>query len=70
MDYEIKSTLEECEPIAGIKIVKKVYTNVDTAYLTMIGNKLTSYEGVIALLALENEEKCNLLFACSKNFKK
>jgi alanyl-tRNA synthetase len=68
-DYEIEKVIENSDKINDITIVKSVYNNVDLKYLNLIGNKLTSFENVIALLALKKDETANLLFMCSKNLK-
>lgn len=68
-DYEIQKMIEQAEKINNISIVKAIYCNSDLKYANLIGTKLTSFENVIALLAVKNNETVNLLFMCSKNLK-
>ncbi len=68
-EYEIQKMIENSEKVNGISIVKTVYSNSDLKYVNLIGTKLTSFENVIALLAVKNSETVNLIFMCSKNLK-
>jgi alanyl-tRNA synthetase len=68
-DYEIKYMIENSEKVNNFNVVKTIYSNVDLKYANLIGNKLTSFDNVIALIAVKNGDTANLLFMCSKNIK-
>jgi alanyl-tRNA synthetase len=68
-DYEIKAMIENSEKINNFNVIKTIYSNVDLKYANLIGNKLTSFDNVIALIAMKNNDTANLLFMCSKNIK-
>lgn len=68
-DYEIKAMIESAEKVNNFNVVKTIYSNVDLKYANLIGNKLTSFDNVIALIAVKNNDTANLLFMCSKNIK-
>lgn len=68
-DYEIKDMLNSCDEFNDVKVIKLIYNNVDIKYLNLISSKLTSHPNVIALLGVKYDDKCNLMFSCSKNLK-
>ena len=58
INYEVKEMIEEAEKTGNMN------------YINKIANKITEIENNIGLFALINEDKLNLLFACSKNLEK
>ncbi|MGM9987960.1 MAG: DHHA1 domain-containing protein [Bacillaceae bacterium] len=68
-DYEVKEMLQTCEKINGITIIKDIYEQKDMKEITMLANKLTATDNVIVLFGLKAEDRCNLLFVCSRNLK-
>lgn len=66
-NYEIKDMLEESEKISSITVVRKIYSDNSLKYVNTIATKLTSFDSVIALLAVKDQDKVNLIFSCSKN---
>ena len=66
-DYEINDMLVEGEKISGITIVRKIYSNENLKYANTVATKLTAFNNVIALLAVKDQEKVNLIFSCSKD---
>ncbi|GAA0124531.1 DHHA1 domain-containing protein [Clostridium sp. CTA-19] len=67
--YEIKEMIGEAIKIGDISVVKKVYESENAKYVNKIASKLVEDENVVALLAVKNGERANLIFACSKNLK-
>ncbi len=65
--YEINDMIENSIKINGISIVKKIYDNENIKYILKIASKISDFDNVVALLGVKNEEKVNLIFACSKN---
>lgn len=68
-DYEVKDMLNSCEEINNIKIIKKIYKNEDIKYVNLISSKLTSFQNIITLFAVQGEGIAHLLFTCSKDLK-
>ena len=66
-NYEAKEMIEEAEKVNNMNIIIKTYENKNMNYINKIANKITEREDNIGLFALINEDKLNLLFACSKN---
>lgn len=70
INYEVKEMIEEAEKTGNMNIIIKTYENKNMNYINKIANKITEIENNIGLFALINEDKLNLLFACSKNLEK
>ncbi|SHJ76936.1 alanyl-tRNA synthetase [Clostridium cavendishii DSM 21758] len=68
-DYEIKTMVEEAEMAGEALIIKNVYENEDTKYISKIANKIVDENKAVVLFASINEDKVNLVFMCSKNLK-
>lgn len=69
-NYEAKEMIEEAEKVNNINIIVKTYENKNISYINKIANKITEREDNVGLFALINQDKLNLLFACSKNLEK
>ncbi len=69
-NYEIKEMIEEAEKNGSMNIIIKTYENKNMNYINKIANKITETENNIGLFALINNDRLNLLFACSKNLEK
>ena len=65
--YEINDIIENSIKLNDICIVKKIYDNKNIKYILKIASKLSDYNNIVALLGIKNEDKVNLIFACSKN---
>lgn len=66
-NYEIKEMIEKAEKNGSMNIIIKTYENKNMNYINKIANKITETENNIGLFALINNDRLNLLFACSKN---
>lgn len=66
-DYKVKEMIENSEKIGELSVIKFVYENENIKQITKIANKLVEKDSVVALLAIKNQDKANLLFASSKN---
>lgn len=69
-NYEVKEMIEEADNINNMNVIIKTYENKTMNYINKIANKITETENNIGLFALINNDKLNLLFACSKNLEK
>lgn len=66
-NYEVKEMIEGAEKIDDMNVIVKTYQNKSVNYMNKVANKIIENDDNIALFALINEDKLNLLFACSKN---
>ena len=69
-NYEVKEMIGRAEKINNMNVIVKVYENKTMNYMNKIANKIIEKENNIGLFALKNDDKLNLLFACSKNLEK
>lgn len=70
INYEVKEMIEDAEKINNMNIIIKTYENKSMNYMNKIANKITEIDNNVGLFALINDDKLNLLFACSKNLNK
>lgn len=63
--YQVKDLIDNAENIGNYKIVKQIFDG-DMKYVNTLTSKLVENENIIALMAIKNGEKANLLFCCSK----
>lgn len=68
-EYHIKDMIERGTKVNDITIIKEVFDDGDLKYVSKVATKLTEQDNIIALLAVTNGEKANLIFAGSKNIK-
>lgn len=66
--YQVKDLIDNAENIGNYKVVKQIFDG-DMKYVNTLTSKLVENENIIALMAIKNGEKANLLFCCSKNIK-
>ena len=69
-NYEINEMLEKAIKVGDILVVKKIFENEDVKYISKIANKITENKNTIALIAVENNERVNLVFSSSENLNK
>lgn len=69
-NYEVKEMIESAEKINNMNVIVKVYENKTMNYMNKIANKIIEKENNIGLFALKNDDRLNLLFACSKNLER
>ena len=67
--YEVKEMIDMGEKIKDITVIKKVYENEDVKYVNKVISKIVEQEKVIAIMAVKNGEKANVIFASSRDFK-
>lgn len=67
--YEVKEMIDKGEIIKDFSVVKKIYENEDMRYVNKVISKIVEKEKVIAIMAVKNDERANLIFASSKDFK-
>jgi len=65
-EYEAKDMILQAEKLGKISVVKKIYENSESEYVSKVGAKISEYDDSIALLASVNGNNVNLIFACSK----
>ena len=66
--YQVKDLIDNAENIGNYNVVKQIFDG-DMKYVNTLTSKLVENENIIALMAIKNGEKANLLFCCSKNIK-
>ena len=67
MKYEEKVLIEEGENIGKYIIIKKIFINKSTDYITRLANKITERDNIICLFAINLNEKANIILSSSKN---
>ena len=65
-DYKGKELIENSPKIGNISVIKEIYDNEDVKYISKIATKLSECDNVIALFAVKNGERANLIYSCSK----
>lgn len=68
-EYKSKELIANSYKVNDISIIKEIYENEDVKYISKIANRLTEMDKVIALIAIKNDDRVNLIFASSKNIK-
>ncbi len=53
--------------VNNVSIIKNIYTDKSMKYISKVASKITENDNFIALLAVINNDKVNLLYASSKN---
>lgn len=66
--YQVKDLIDNAENIGNYKVIKQIFDG-DMKYVNTLTSKLVENDNIIALMAVKNGEKANLLFCCSKNIK-
>ena len=66
--YQVKDLIDNAENISNYKVIKQIFDG-DMKYVNTLTSKLVENDNIIALMAVKNGEKANLLFSCSKNIK-
>ena len=64
---EINEIVKTAIKIGEILVVKNIFKNEDVKYISKIANKITENKNKIALIAVENNERVNLVFSSSEN---
>ncbi|WP_291637635.1 DHHA1 domain-containing protein [Clostridium sp.] len=67
--FELKAMIENPNKIGSYTVIKKIYDCEDVKYVSKVATKLALKENTIALMAVKDEEKVNLIFSASKNIK-
>ncbi len=67
--YQVKEILENSTKIKDIKVIKKIFDGENLKYITNLTSKLVETENTIALMAVKSDDKVNIIFSCSKDFK-
>lgn len=68
-NYQVKEMIEDGEKVGNITIVKKIYDNEDIKYVNKIGTKIVESNSTVALLGSKADDRVNLIFLASKDFK-
>lgn len=66
--YQVNDLIDNAENIGDYKVIKQIFDG-DIKYVNTLTSKLVENDNIIALMAVKNSEKANLLFSCSKNIK-
>ncbi len=65
--YEVKEMIDNADIINDLSIIVKTYNDKTMNYINKIANKITQEDNIVGIFALENNDKVNLLYTCSKN---
>lgn len=65
--YEVKDMISKGEKIQDIAVVRKIYQGEDLKYVNKVVSKIVEGGRTIALFAVTNEERANLIFAASQD---
>lgn len=68
--YELEELVKSGINIGNLKVITKVYSKENMRYLNRLASDLTREDNRVVLFALNEGDKCSLLFASSKNIKK
>ena len=68
-EYEIKELVSNGETIKNVVLINKIFDNEEMKNLNKLATAICEDENRIVLFGTRDKEKCNLLFACSKNMK-
>ena len=66
-NYEINEIVKNSIKVGEISVVKNIFKNEDVKYISKIANKITENKNKMALIAVENNERVNLVFSSSEN---
>ena len=66
--YQVNDLIDNAENIGDYKVIKQIFDG-DMKYVNTLTSKLVENDNIIALMAVKNGEKANLIFCCSKNIK-
>lgn len=66
LNYEEEVLIKEGENLGKYIIIKKIYFNKSTDYVTRLANKITERDNTICLFAIRLKEKANIILASSK----
>lgn len=64
--YEIDDMIKNSKKIKNLSIVIKIYDNENLKYISKVASKIATVENVVALIGVKDDNKVNLIFACSK----
>lgn len=68
-EYEMKELVSNGEFINNIILVRNIFDNEEMKNLNKLATTICEDENRIVLFGTRDKDKCNLLFACSKNIK-
>lgn len=68
-NYQVKEMVDLGEKTGNITIVRRIYNNEDIKYVNKIGTKIVENNSTIALLGAKVDDRVNLIFLSSKDFK-
>ena len=68
-NYQVEEMIKDGEKVGDIIIVRRIYNNEDIKYINRIGTKIVENNKTIALLGSKIDDKVNLIFLASKDFK-
>lgn len=68
--YEINDMIKNAVKVNEISVVVKTYENQSIKYISKVASKIAEENNAIALIGLKNEDRVNLVFACSNTLQK
>ncbi|MPQ44227.1 alanyl-tRNA editing protein [Clostridium tarantellae] len=67
--YQIDEMIDNSDKLNNINIIKKIYENENIKDINKLIGKIIENDNVITLIVIKNNERANIIFACSKNLK-
>ena len=67
LNYEEELLIKEGKAQDKYIIIKKIFLNKSTDYITRLANKITEKDNIICLFAIKTNEKVNIILSSSKN---
>lgn len=69
-NYEIEDMIKKSSKVNKLSVVIKIYEKENLKYISKVATKISERDNAVALLGVKNEDKVNLIFACSKGLDK
>ena len=66
-NYEIKDMIDQSFEVNGVYIMKKIYNDKSSKYVSKVISKITENKSAIVLTSIINGNKVNLIYGSSKN---
>ncbi|MEG0308548.1 MAG: DHHA1 domain-containing protein [Clostridium sp.] len=67
--YQVKEMIELGEKLGDVTVVKKIYDKEDVKHVSKVASKIVENSNTVVLMAVKAEDRANLIFAASKDFK-
>lgn len=66
-DFTVEKMVTDADLVNNVKVIKKIYRDVDLKYINTLTSKLLAYPNLIGLFGAENGDKAQLIFVRSRD---